>query len=228
MRAVFVGAGSFALRTARALLDRRHEVVILERSQEVIAGLQEELDCGFIHGDGTRPRVLREVDPPHCDVLFCVTGNDQTNIIASLVGRSLGFPRVITRINDEEFEHVCLELGLQDTVLPARTVGRFLADMAEGHEVLELSAAIRGEARILMFVADHELAGQKVEDLGLPDAARVMLLYRDGGYVPADAGTTFREGDEVVVVTPRRHLAALRERFVPTGARAPHPGAVAG
>lgn len=215
MRAVFVGGGSFTLRTARTLLARKHEVVIVERSQPVTASIQEELDCGCLLGDATRPRVMREVEPGPNDVLFCLTGNDQTNIIASLVGRSLGFPRVITRINDEEFEHICIELGLQDTVLPARTIGRLLADMAEGHDVLELSSAIRGEARIFLFVAGPDEEGLRIDELGLPDEAHVALLYRDGEFTPCDGVKKLREQDEVVVVTPSRHLEALRERFTP-------------
>jgi trk system potassium uptake protein TrkA len=210
---VFVGGGSFTLRTAQTLLERKHEVVIVERSQQVTASIQEQLDCGVLLGDATSPRVMREVDPGPNDVLFCLTGNDQTNIIASLVGRSLGFPRVVTRINDEEFEHICIELGLQDTVLPARTIGRLLADMAEGHDVLELSAAIRGEARIFLFVAGPDEDGVRVDELELPDGAHVALLYRDGAFVPRDAAKKLREQDELVIVTPNKHLDALRERF---------------
>ncbi len=47
--------------------------------------------------------MLQETDPAHTDFLFCLTGNDQTNIIASLIGRSQGFKRVITGIEDPEF-----------------------------------------------------------------------------------------------------------------------------
>ena len=65
-------------------------------------------------------------------MLFCLTGSDQANIISSLVGRSLGFGRVVTKINDPEFEHICIELGLEDMIIPARTVGRHLAEMFEG------------------------------------------------------------------------------------------------
>jgi trk system potassium uptake protein TrkA len=213
MRTIFLGAGSMSLRTAKTMVERNHEVVIIERSQEVVARVQEELDCGCLLGDGTRPRVLREADPAHADVLFCLTGNDQTNLIASLVGRSLGFQRVITRINDEEFEHVCLELGLQDLVLPTRTIGRYLAHMAEGHEVLDLSAAIRGEARIFMFVAGDAENDVALEALALPPGSRVALLYRDGEFQPADPAFELRRGDELVLVAPRRDLEKLRERW---------------
>lgn len=212
MRAVFVGAGSLARRAAAILVRRGHEVVVVERDKEVIDALSDQLDCGFLHGDGTRPHVLREADPPHCDVLLALAGDDQTNIIASLVGRSLGFPRVVTRIAEEEFEHICLELGLEDTVIPARTIGRTLADMVEGHDILELTSAIKGDARVIVFAA-RDAHAVRVDALGLPGDARVTHLYRDGDLVFAEPDTQIREGDEVVVLTRRQDVKALRERL---------------
>jgi trk system potassium uptake protein TrkA len=44
------------------------------------------------------PNILREVNPEQTDFLFCLTDSDQANVIASLVGRSLGFKRVVTSI----------------------------------------------------------------------------------------------------------------------------------
>jgi trk system potassium uptake protein TrkA len=212
MRFVFVGAGALSVRTARILAARRHEVVIVEKSMERIEALADDFDCGFLHGDGTRPHVLKDADPPHSDLLFCLTGNDQDNIIASLVGRSLGFARVVTRIDDEEFEHICIELGLEDTVIPARTTGRYLADIAEGHDILELSSAIKGEARVFLFAAGEADEGP-VSDLALPAGARVTHLYREGELVFADADTRLERGDEVVVIAQRKDLEALRERW---------------
>ena len=137
MRVVFVGAGNLALMTARLLLKRGHEVVIIEADKALVQELPEQLDCGIIHGDGSKPAILREAGPNETDVLFCVTGSDQANIIAALVGRSLGFERVVTKIDDPEFEHICLELGLESTIIPSRTIGRHLADMCEGRDPLD-------------------------------------------------------------------------------------------
>jgi trk system potassium uptake protein TrkA len=128
MRAVFIGAGSLAVVTAKLIRERGEEVVIIEQDKERIDSLAEHIDCGFLHGDGSKPAMLREADPEHTDVLFALTGNDQANILASLVGRSLGFKRVVTKIEDVELEHICKELGLEDVIVPSRTVGRFLAE----------------------------------------------------------------------------------------------------
>ena len=128
MRAVFIGAGSLATATARLMRKRGVEVVIIEQDKDRIDALTEEIDCGFLQGDGSKPAILREADPAGTDVLFALTGNDQANILASLVGRSLGFKRVVTKVDDPELEHICKELGLEDVIVPTRTIGRFLAE----------------------------------------------------------------------------------------------------
>ncbi len=212
MRAVFVGAGSLAVMTARFLLRRRHEVIIIERNKERIDALAAELDCGFLVGDGSKPALLREADPSHTDVLFCLTGNDQANILASLVGRSLGFPRIVTKIEDPEFEHICIELGLEDMIIPSRTIGRYLADLFQGMNLLDISGIIKDEARIFTFVAGHDDEMQ-VGELKLPQGSRLICLYRNGKFVPLEDDTHIREDDEVVLITHADNLAELHERW---------------
>lgn len=214
MRAVFVGAGSLAVMTAHLLLKRGHEVIMIERNKDRIDALSHEIDCGFLHGDGSKPAMLREADPGNTDILYCLTGNDQANIIASLVGRSLGFGRVITKIEDPEFEHICIELGLENTIIPARTTGRYLADMFEGKDPLELSTMIRDEARAFSFVAraDDELT---VAELSLPDMSRVVCIYREDKFIVPDDKTKLKAGDEVVVITHRKNLSELEQRWAP-------------
>jgi trk system potassium uptake protein TrkA len=212
MRAVFIGASALSVMTARFLLARGHEVVVIEKDKEVIDALSSELDCGFLHADGAKPAVLREANPEHTDVLFCLTGSDQANIISSLVGRSLGFGRVVTKINDPEFEHICIELGLEDMIIPARTVGRHLAEMFEGTNPLEISAMIKAEARVFSFVAREEDA-RPIAELELPDKTRVICIYRDEKFLLPQDGDRLKVGDEVVLVTHVRNLSALAERW---------------
>lgn len=214
MRAVFVGSSALSVMTARILLRRGYDVVMIERDKERIETLSEKLACGFLHGDGTRPAMLKEADPSQTDLLYCLTGNDQSNIIASLVGKSLGFARVVTRIEDLQFEHICIELGLEDTIIPARTIGSYLADMFEGHDPLVMSTMIRDEARIFSFVTHEEDAGP-INNLGLPSESRVVCLYRNDKFITPEQETVLKAGDEVVIITHRQNLAELASRWTP-------------
>jgi trk system potassium uptake protein TrkA len=214
MRALFIGTTPLSVMTARILLRRGHEVVMIERDKERIDNLSEELACGFIQGDATRPDILKEADPSTTNVLYCLTNNDQTNIIASLVGKSLGYPRVITRIDNQQFEHICIELGLKDTIIPDRTIGSYLADMFEGHDPLVLSTMIRDEARVFSFVTRDDDQGS-IDELALPDECRVVCLYRNEKFILPEKDTDLKIGDEVVLITHRNNLEELTRRWAP-------------
>lgn len=214
MRIAFVGAGEVSVRTAELLIERGHEVILIEKDQERIDELSDTLDCSFLNGDGSKPHILEEVAPKKTDALFCLTNNDQINLIACLVGRSLGFKRVVPSIQDPEFELVCHELDLKDTIIPSRTISRYLADMVEGLDILELSTVIKAEARFFTFTVDKE-KGKRVGDLDLPKDARVVCYYRDNRFSLADDDTKLDKGDEMVILTHSKNVGDLRDRWEP-------------
>lgn len=213
MRAVFIGAGELTAMTARQLLKNGYEVVIIEKDKERIDELSVDLDAGFIHGDGSKPAILREADPAATDFLFSLSGNDQYNIIASLVGRSLGYQRVITRIEDPSYEHICIELGLEDVIVPDSTMARYLADLCAGQNPLEISALIKGDARVFSFVADKE-DETPIAEMNLPNDSRLMFIYRSENLVLPDPDEKLQQGDEVVIITHSKTIPELKERWI--------------
>ena len=213
MRTVFIGAGKVSIGTAKALVKKGHEVVIIETDKARIDELAEEMDCSFLLGDGSQPNILREVNPTQTDILYCLADSDQANVIASLIGRSLGFKRIVTSIGDPQFEEICHELGLQDTIIPSRTISRYLEDMVGGTENVDLSAVIKDEARFFTFSAGPE-AAVPVAELNLPADSRVICYYRDGRFALADDLTKLQEDDEVVVLTHSKNMAALQKLWL--------------
>lgn len=214
MRIVFIGGGELTNQTAQQLLKNGYEVVIVEKDKERIDELSANLNTGFIHGDGSKPVILREADPAATDYLFCLTGNDQANIITSLVGRSLGYKTVVTRINDPSYEHICIELGLTNLVVPDYTIARYLTDMCKGQNPLEISALIKGEARIFSFVVHEEDEGA-LEQLNLPKGSKVIFLYRDDKFIIAESDTVLQKDDEVVILSHSDVLTELETRWAP-------------
>lgn len=215
MRVVLIGAGEISVLTAQILIKHGHEVVIIEKERSRIDELSATLDCSFLQGDGGKPAILREADPESTDVLLCLTNHDQTNILSSLVGRSLGFRRVVTSIEDLDLRAVCDELGLDHTIIPAQMISRSLADMVYGQDTIELSTVLRGEARIFTFSVTEDDASP-LEDLDLPELTRVVCYYREGEqwHLP-DHDTRFQAGDEVVLITHSRNVPALHRRWKP-------------
>jgi len=213
MRIVFIGTSKISLSTAQTLIDQGHEVVFVEKDREKIDRFSEEMDCGFIHGDGSAPDILKEVGPEQTDYLFCLTNDDQDNIIAGLVGRSLGFEQIFIKIEDFSYEHICAELGLENIIVPTRTISRHLVDTIKGSDTSELSNVVRDQARFYIFKAGEDEDGTEVGDLKLPKKAKVICLYRDQKFNIAENSTVLQTGDEVVVIVHDDSLESLQEKW---------------
>ena len=212
MRTVFVGTSSLSLSTAELLLEEGHQVVIIERDRDRIEMLADRLDAGFIHGDGTSPDVLKDAEPENTDMLFCLLDSDQANILAGLIGRSLGFARIVPRVNDPQFQRICVELGLDESVMPNRAVASHLKDLLAGEWSLELSSIIRGEGAVFSAIAGEQDAGP-IEDLPLPDRARIVCLYRDETFMLPEPDMRLEEGDELILIAHESALDGLQERW---------------
>ncbi|MEJ2236423.1 MAG: hypothetical protein P8X67_21170, partial [Syntrophobacterales bacterium] len=96
----------------------------------------------------------------------------------------------------------------------SRTISRYLGDMVGGTENVDLSAVIKDEARFFTLIAKEEDT-VAAKDLKLPADAKVICYYRDGKFSHADEETTFRTGDEVVILTHSKNMLALQERWQP-------------
>jgi trk system potassium uptake protein len=214
MRIVFSGAHRTAVKAAEKLIEQGHEIILIEIDKEKIDRLSDDLDCSFIHGDAGKPAILSEAAPEKCDFLFCLTDNDQANIITSLLARSMGFNKIITCIHDEDLLPLCDELDLADIIVPDRTMSQYLTNAVGGLDSVELSTLLRGDARFFSFIARKEDEGG-VDQLDLPDKSKVMYFYRDDDFFFAHEDTTLRKGDEVVILTSSKHLADLRKRWHP-------------
>lgn len=211
MRIVIVGASRIAEAMARQLIERGHQVTFIERSKPRIDALVETLDCGFLLGDGSGPDLLREADPEHTDVLFCLTGHDQMNIIASLVARSLGYPRVACLVEEADYEPLCRELGLEEILNPLRSLSRLLVSVAEHKGARSADEAIKHDAALYVRRIDTELPAR---DLALPDDARVIGFYRDDRLEYTDPDTVWQAGDEILILARGTSPAEIDALFI--------------
>lgn len=210
MRIVFSGASPMSVITTGTLTKQGHEVIIIEMDRKKIDYLSDELDCSFVNGDASKPDILSQVNPEKCDFLFCLTNSDQANIITALLGRSMGFRRVVPSIEDVDLQQLCNELGLEHTIIPVHTMSQYLVNMVFGLDIVELSTILKNNARFFTFIAGED-ESKMVSDLDLPDRTRVLFYYRDDQFYFVDEDTSLKKGDEVVILTHSENLSKLNE-----------------
>lgn len=215
-----IGAKPMTVIAAHLLVERGQEVVIVESDAEVIERLSENIDCAFVHGDGSKPTVLREVGVGQGDFLFCLTDDDQTNILAALVGRSLEAARIVPKVEDTELEALCKELGLQDVIVPNRTTAQALADLVTGGHGISPASVLKHQARFFSFTF-REAEPRAVSELDLPKRTGVVCIYRGRELVLPQDSSEVQNGDEVVLIAHASSLPHLAERWAENQGQVP-------
>jgi len=212
MRIVIVGASRFGINTASQLIEKRHEVLMIDKDLERLKEIGEQLDCGMIHGDGSLPSIQREAFADHADALLLLTNVDNVNILAAIVGRSVGFERVIPQIVGSELLTACTELGLEDLITPHQTVAHSIVDMLEDEEESTVDLNFGSNMLVRRYWISDKKAGQRINEMGLPNTCRVLGIVRDEIDKLVSDDTKIHRDDCMIVIVEKdreEELAAI-------------------
>lgn len=217
MYAVVVGGGKVGLNLTRELMQKGHEVTLVEKSRTRYSLLEPQLEHVVHYGDGTELWVLEAAGIARADMVIAVTGDDEDNIIISQVAREkYGKERIIARANNiRNLDHFSLLnikpvvsatdliLRLIEHEVPQYGLVHLLTLQAEGLEIIEVEVSTGSQA-----------VGKSVGELNLPEGSLLISVLRDGeGFVPR-ADTMIGAGDEVLIVLNPGIEADITKLFV--------------
>ena len=218
-RVMIAGGGNIGLRLAQTL-DRDYVVKVVEHNKRRCELLAAQLEKTLVlQGDVTDEALLESENVAEMDILNAVTNDDEHNIMACLLAKSMGARRVVALINRRRYVEL-LESGRIDiAVSPAQaTLGTLLAHVRRG-DVAQVHSLRRGAAEALEAVVhgDSEscrLVNRRVEQIELPSGTTIGALVRGDEVIMAHHDTEVRAGDHVIVfVTDKKMLPKVEKLF---------------
>ena len=136
--------------------------------------------------------------------------NDEKNLLASLLGRQLGVPRIITRVSRPDNRRLFERVGV-DVALSAR--GAAIASVLhhiEGGQASLLAVLEEGDGRILEFEVPSTFVGKTLRDLTIPHDSIVGAILR-GSHAIVPRGTdALQAGDHLLVFSTRSSADQVR------------------
>ena len=102
MHVVVIGAGEVGSYIADRLSREGHDVGIIDIDREKVRRIGDDTDALTVCGSGTNPDTLRKAGVENADLLVAVTANDEVNLIASMLAKSIGVKQSIVRIEAAE------------------------------------------------------------------------------------------------------------------------------
>ena len=204
MFVIVVGGGKVGTSLTRTLTDLQHEVVIIEQGRRRYEVLEEEFGHRATLGDATEMRVLEHAGitrPP--DIVLAVTGDDEDNLVISqLAQERYAVPKVIARVNDPRNQYIFDLLGIAPTVSPTSMVLALIQHEVPEHELVQLLELRKENLEIVEVEigAGAAAAGKRIDQLELPETARLISVMRNGKAEIAVGGTELRAGDQVLAI----------------------------
>jgi len=104
MRAVVVGYGKFGSSVTDLLLQDGHDVVVIDRNQNVINEINDTRDVLAVCANAADYDVLKDIGMKSVDVCISCTAVDEINVLVCAYAKAMGAKQVITSIRNQKYE----------------------------------------------------------------------------------------------------------------------------
>ncbi len=215
---VIMGGGGVGVRIARRLQGLPGITVrLIERDAARAKEIAPEFagTVMVLVGDSTDLDLLMEERIGEANVFVATTDDDERNMVACQLARSLGVERTVALVNKSSYRQIYDLLGVDRAISPRILCANHILRFVRSRFVSSIAVIADGKGEVLELEA-HLRDGKserKVKHLGLPRGTVIGALVREGGVVIPNGDTLVREGDQLILFTLPENISAIQEIF---------------
>jgi trk system potassium uptake protein TrkA len=217
VKVAIAGAGAVGRSIARELLDKSHEVLLIDKDpRKVVEGRVPQ--ARWLLGDACEVANLEQAGLEQYDVVVGATGDDKVNLVVSLLAKSeFSVRRVVARINHPANEWLYTEAwGVDVAVSTPRVLAALVEEAVEVGDLVRLFSFRGGQASLLEVTLSDSApcAGGQVSDLTLPEDAALTAIVRGARVITPRPEEPLEAGDELVFVALPESEGAIRTAVI--------------
>jgi len=204
---VIAGGGSVGKFIAEQLHKGGHEVLIIDNDPSVVRRAladREPEGVPWFQADACEVSKLAEANVDKADVVAAVTGDDEDNLVTSLLAKQeFGVPRVVARVNNPKNEWMFNQMwGVDVAVSTPHLITALVEEAVSVGSFVRLLSFEGGKAKLaeVTLAAGSPAADKEIAELGLPRDSTVVAVVRNDRVVVPRGDTLIRVGDEVLVL----------------------------
>jgi trk system potassium uptake protein len=204
MRIAIAGGGNVGHFVAQDLSRRDHEVVVIEQDETLVERLRKELAVNWVVGDACELATLDAAVLSSCDVLVATTGDDEDNLVVSLLAKQeFAVPRVVARVNHPDNEWLFTESwGVDVAVSMPHLLTSLVEEAVSVGDLVRLLRLEHGKVALveITLAPGSPAEGKTVGDLRIPPDCTLVAVVRDQHVIAPRAETPLQAGDEVLAL----------------------------
>jgi trk system potassium uptake protein TrkA len=217
---IIAGAGKVGWNLARELMEKSHEVTLLENDRRRYLVVEQELEHAVQYGDASELWVLERAGIQRADLMIAVTGDDEDNILICQMARDkYDVERIVARVNNPRNLDHFKELGIEPAVSATDLILRLIEHEVPQYGLVHLLDLAGDRLEIIELIVHEEspVAGNRVGEVDMPDGSLIISVLREGGGFVPQGDTVIEAGDEVLLVLDPGLEDAITPFFSPNG-----------
>lgn len=203
MRIAIAGAGNVGRSIAQELLDKGHQVLLIERAPTAIRP-ERVPDAEWMLADACELSSLTDAELDSCDVVVAATGDDKANLVVSLLAKTeFAVNRVVARVNRAENEWLFTEQwGVDVSVSKPRLMAALVEEAVSVGDLVRLMTFRQGQANLVEITLppDGPHVGKPVREVPLPHDSALVGIVRGRRVLVPSLDDPIESGDELVFV----------------------------
>jgi trk system potassium uptake protein TrkA len=217
---MLVGGGRIAYYLANMITDIGMKVKIIENDRQRCNELSDILpNTLIIHGDGTDIDFLHTENLSDMDAFVALTGRDEENLIAGLLAKHNGVPKVITKINRMNYADIIKGLGLDSIVSPKVITTNLILKYtrglrnAKGSAIQSLYKIIGGKVEVMEFISNESTSFLNIplKKLNIDRGILLAAIVRRNDIIIPHGNDVVKLGDSVIIIVKDKKIQDLND-----------------
>lgn len=216
MKVIVIGGGKVGFYLAKNLVNRKHDVVLIEKDKNLCNKIASKINVDIIHGDGSDLEVLKDAEIDISDVLVAATGKDEENlVICEVVGENFNIKQSIARVNNPKNQEVFKMMSVDKTICSTEVISNLIDWEFESDQIRILQIFERGDMVLVEIYIDKNISwmNKYIKDLTMPLEFVIVYIYRGSQVIYPKGDLLIKENDKVVIATDSKNIKS-KSQFI--------------
>jgi trk system potassium uptake protein TrkA len=222
LKVIVIGAGKVGFSLAQILSSEKHDVTVVEIDEERSEVLREKLDVKVITGNGASFPVLEDADTRGADLFLAVTQNDEFNILASVIAKSMDVKKTVARVRNPDYDFNISKkitrekfLGIDLIINPEKVAAKEISKLISVPELVNVEYFAQGKIQTIEFKPNEgfEYYDVPLKDLPIPERSILIALLRDEEIIIPSGNDQIRRNDLVFALSRTKDIQDLTTFF---------------
>jgi len=205
---IIIGCGKVGQTLAKMLVKEKHNVTIIDKAADRLAGLDDDVDAIRLLGNGSSISTQKEAGVETADILIAVTGSDELNLLCCVIAKKAGKCQTIARVRNpiynEELGFIREQMGISMIINPELAAAREISDILRFPSAIEIEQFAGGRVELLKFklLPEFNLDGVSVMNMHTKVRANILIAGVERGdevFIP-DGAFILRNGDIISIL----------------------------